>query len=92
MTRLMSGQGQKNRPEPGVLAFPVEGRSDAPKITERSLELLGFRMKATTSPLGCTSQQAEARTRLRSLEHWRTWIIRALSSHSDTERTFCGRL
>src|SRR6476661_7787421 len=36
----MSGQRQKNRPEQGVLAFPVEGRSDAPKITERGTETL----------------------------------------------------
>jgi RNA-directed DNA polymerase len=36
----MSGQRQKNRPEPGELAFPVEGRSDAPKITERRTETL----------------------------------------------------
>jgi len=36
----MSGQRQKNRHEQGVLAFPVEGRSDAPKITERGTETL----------------------------------------------------
>ena len=36
----MSGQRQKNRPEQGELAFPVEGRSDAPKITERGTETL----------------------------------------------------
>src|SRR5690349_21233354 len=34
----MSGQRQKNRPEQGALAFPVEGRSDAPKTTERGTE------------------------------------------------------
>jgi len=34
----MSGQRQKNRPEQEVLAFPVEGRSDAPKATEQGTE------------------------------------------------------
>jgi RNA-directed DNA polymerase len=34
----MSGRRQKNRPEQEVLAFPVEGRSDAPKTTEQGTE------------------------------------------------------
>ena len=34
----MSGQRQKNRPEQGVLAFPVEGRSDAPKAAAKGTE------------------------------------------------------
>src|SRR6202008_2913311 len=34
----MSGQRQKNRPEQGVLAFPVENKSDAPKATEKGTE------------------------------------------------------
>ena len=34
----MSGQRQKNRPEQEVLAFPVEGRSDAPQATEQGTE------------------------------------------------------
>src|SRR5215472_8117954 len=34
----MSGQRQKNRPEQGVLAFPVESRSDAPRAIERGTE------------------------------------------------------
>ncbi|HWX91518.1 MAG TPA: group II intron reverse transcriptase/maturase [Terriglobales bacterium] len=34
----MSGRRQKNRPEQEVLAFPVEGRSDAPKATEQGTE------------------------------------------------------
>ena len=36
----MSGQRQKNRPEQGELAFPVEGRSDAPKTTGKGTETL----------------------------------------------------
>jgi len=36
----MSGQRQKNQPEQGVLAFPVESRSDAPKTTEKGIETL----------------------------------------------------
>ena len=36
----MSGQRQKNRPEQGVLAFPAESRSDAPKATEEGTETL----------------------------------------------------
>src|SRR6202008_578802 len=34
----MSGQRQKNRPEQGVLAFPVENKSDAPKATAKGTE------------------------------------------------------
>jgi RNA-directed DNA polymerase len=34
----MSGQRQKTRPEQGVLAFPVEDRSDAPKPTAKGTE------------------------------------------------------
>jgi RNA-directed DNA polymerase len=34
----MSGQRQKNRPEQGVLAFPAEGRSDAPKAVAKGSE------------------------------------------------------
>jgi len=36
----MSGQRQKNRPEQGVLAFPVESRSDAPKAAAKGTETL----------------------------------------------------
>ena len=36
----MSGQRQKNRPEQGVLAFPTESRSNAPKAAERGTETL----------------------------------------------------
>jgi RNA-directed DNA polymerase len=36
----MSGQRQKNRPEQGVLAFPVENRSEAPKAAEKGTETL----------------------------------------------------
>ena len=38
--RLRSGQRQKNRPEQGVLAFPAESRSDAPKAVEQGTETL----------------------------------------------------
>jgi RNA-directed DNA polymerase len=41
----MSGQRQKNRPEQEVLAFPVEGRSDAPKTTEEGTETLVAKRK-----------------------------------------------
>jgi RNA-directed DNA polymerase len=41
----MSGQRQKNRPEQEVLAFPVEGRSDAPKTTEKGTETLMAKRK-----------------------------------------------
>src|SRR5467141_1467276 len=36
----MSGQRQKNRPEQGMLAFPAESRSDAPKAAEQGTETL----------------------------------------------------
>ena len=36
----MSEQRQKNRPEQGVLAFPAEGRSDAPKAVAKGTETL----------------------------------------------------
>src|SRR5207247_10106325 len=36
----MSGQRQKNQPEQGVLAFPVESRSDAPKPAVKGTETL----------------------------------------------------
>lgn len=36
----MSGQRQKNRPEQGVLAFPTESRSEAPKAAEQGTETL----------------------------------------------------
>jgi RNA-directed DNA polymerase len=38
--RLRSGQRQKNQPEQGVLAFPAEGRSDAPKAAAKGTETL----------------------------------------------------
>jgi RNA-directed DNA polymerase len=41
----MSGQRQKNRPEQEVLAFPVEGRSDAPKSIEKGTETLVAKRK-----------------------------------------------
>src|SRR6266550_2510502 len=41
----MSGQRQKNRPEQEVLAFPVEGRSDAPKAAEKGTETLVAKRK-----------------------------------------------
>src|SRR6201998_420258 len=36
----MSGQRQKNQPEQGVLAFPAESRSEAPKATAKGTETL----------------------------------------------------
>src|SRR5215467_12343915 len=42
----MSGQRQKNRPEQGVLAFPVESRSDAPKAAEKGTETLVAKRKS----------------------------------------------
>src|SRR5271167_1697951 len=36
----MSGQRQKNRPEQGVLAFPTESRSEAPKADGKGTETL----------------------------------------------------
>ena len=41
----MSGRRQKNWPEQEVLAFPVEGRSDAPKTTEKGTETLVAKRK-----------------------------------------------
>src|SRR5467141_814836 len=41
----MSGQRQKNRPEQEVLAFPVEGRIDAPKAAEKGTETLVAKRK-----------------------------------------------
>jgi len=41
----MSGQRQKNQPEPGVLAFPVESRSDAPKPSVQGTETLMAKRK-----------------------------------------------
>src|SRR6266478_602837 len=41
----MSGQRQKNRPEQEVLAFPVEGRSEAPKAAEKGTETLVAKRK-----------------------------------------------
>jgi RNA-directed DNA polymerase len=38
--RLRSGQRQKNQPEQGELAFPAEGRSDAPKAVAKGTETL----------------------------------------------------
>jgi RNA-directed DNA polymerase len=42
----MSGQRQKTRPEQGVLAFPIESRSDAPKATEKGTETPVAKCKA----------------------------------------------
>src|SRR5499427_10365908 len=42
----MSGQRQKTRPEQGVLAFPAENRSEAPKTTEKGTETLMAKGKA----------------------------------------------
>ena len=41
----MSGQRQKNQPEQGVLAFPVESRSDAPKAIAQRTETLMAKRK-----------------------------------------------
>src|ERR1700719_2411256 len=41
----MSGQRQKNQPEQGVLAFPVESRSDAPKAAAHGTETLMAKRK-----------------------------------------------
>ncbi len=46
MARLTSGQRQKNQPEQEVLAFPVEGRSDAPKATAQGTETLVAKRKS----------------------------------------------
>ena len=40
MARLRSGQRQKNQPEQEVLAFPAEGRSDAPTAAAQGTETL----------------------------------------------------
>jgi RNA-directed DNA polymerase len=42
----MSGQRQKNRPEQGVLAFPTESRSDAPKTDGKGTETLVAKRKS----------------------------------------------
>src|SRR3984893_11876090 len=42
----MSGQRQKNQPKQGVLAFPVESRSDAPKPAAKGTETLVAKCKA----------------------------------------------
>jgi len=42
----MNGQRQKNRPEQGVLAFPAEGRSDAPKAVAQGTETLMAKRKS----------------------------------------------
>src|SRR2546426_5238970 len=41
----MSGQRQKNQPEQGVLAFPVESRSEAPKSAAQRTETLMAKRK-----------------------------------------------
>jgi RNA-directed DNA polymerase len=46
VARLTSGQRQKNRPEQGVLAFPAESRSDAPKAVEERTETLAAKRKS----------------------------------------------
>jgi RNA-directed DNA polymerase len=48
----MSGRRQKNRPEQGVLAFPAESRSDAPKAAAKGTETL--RAKRKTESLAGT--------------------------------------
>src|SRR5207244_2184873 len=42
----MSEQRQKNQPEQGVLAFPVEGRSDTPKAAAEGTETLVAKRKS----------------------------------------------
>src|SRR5437870_15614 len=42
----MSGQRQKNQPEQGELAFPVESRSDAPKPAAKETETLVAKRKS----------------------------------------------
>ena len=42
----MSGQRQKNQPGQGVLAFPAEGRSEAPKAAEGGTETPVVKRKA----------------------------------------------
>jgi RNA-directed DNA polymerase len=47
----MSGQRQKNQPEQGVLAFPVESRSDAPRAAAKGSETL-MAKRQSESPAG----------------------------------------
>jgi len=42
----MSGRRQKNRPEQGVLAFPAESRSEAPKAVAQGTETLMAKRKS----------------------------------------------
>jgi RNA-directed DNA polymerase len=53
----MSGQRQKNRPEPGVLAFPAESRSDAPRSVVQGTETL--MAKHRTESLAGTERRME---------------------------------
>src|ERR1700685_4077209 len=53
----MSGQRQKNQPEQGVLAFPAEGRSDAPKADVKGTETL--MAKHRTESLAGTERRME---------------------------------
>jgi RNA-directed DNA polymerase len=55
--RLMSGQRQKSRPEQGVLAFPAESRSDAPKAVAKGTETL--MAKHRTESLAGTERRME---------------------------------
>jgi len=41
----MSGRRQKNRPEPGVLAFPAESRREAAKAVAKGTETLMAKRK-----------------------------------------------
>jgi RNA-directed DNA polymerase len=54
----MSGQRQKNRPEPGELAFPTESRSDAPKAVAKGTETR--RAKRQPESLAETERRMEA--------------------------------
>jgi RNA-directed DNA polymerase len=53
----MSGQRQKNQPEQGVLAFPAESRSVAPKAAEKGTETPVA--KRQTESLARTERQME---------------------------------
>ncbi len=53
----MSGQRQKNRPEQGLLAFPAESRSDAPKAVAKGTET--HMAKHRTESLAGTEQLME---------------------------------
>ena len=53
----MSGQRQKNQPEQGVLAFPAERRSDAPKAVAQGTETL--MAKGKTESLAGTERLME---------------------------------